>query len=371
MESKGPHKRKCTNHPFKHKKTPKKWYDKECRDLKNICRRLAISKQQNHTDIDIRKHHSIALKEYKKLCNTKKMIFEQSQIRRLEELSENPTEFWKNWKSFGDTYNSINTPMNADGKKWETYFRKLYRNTGSNRVPPIPLQQQDIDINNTLNIPFLMKELNEIINKLKNKKAAGLDRILVEFLKASPEATRALLLRLLNIIYTSNIVPKDWCLGILSPIYKEGSKDNPDNYRGICISSTFAKILSTMMNARLTKLVLDRNLLNKEQIGFQADNRTSDHILTIKSVVNKYVQDKHGDLYTCFIDFKKAFDTVWHDGLFYKLQEIGICGNFLLILQNMYKNTKCAVKIGDKLIQLFPCKQGVMTRGSTKPILFN
>ena len=91
------------------------------------------------------------------------------------------------------------------------------------------------------------------------------------------------------------------------PIHKEGPKEDPDNYRGICVGSALMKTLSTMMNSRLTKYVQDNNLINEEQIGFKEDNRTSDHILTIKSLANKYVSDrKGGKLYTCFIYFGKV-----------------------------------------------------------------
>ena len=175
----------------------------------------------------------------------------------------------------------------------------------------------------------------------------------------------------MNRILASNIVPKGWCIGILNLIHKEGPKDNPDNYRGICISSALSKALSTMMNVRLTKYVSERNLVDKGQIGFTEKNRAPDHILTIKALSNKYVQDNQGKLYTCFIDFKKAFDTVWHDGLFFKLQQLGVNGNFLLTLKDIYRKTQCAVKIGDKLTQFFPCKQGVRQGDPLSPILFN
>ena len=79
---------------------------------------------------------------------------------------------------------------------------------------------------------------------------------------------------MINIIFTSNVIPKGWCTGILNLIHKEGPKDDPDNYRGICISSTLSKTLSTMMNVRLTKYITDRNLL---QIGDTEKNRAPDH----------------------------------------------------------------------------------------------
>ena len=225
---------------------------------------------------------------------------------------------------------------------------------------------------NELNAPFSLEELDHVLDKvLKYGKAAGLDRIQAEFLKATPKKIRKLLLRLLNTIFTSNVVPKGWCIGILNLIHKEGSKDNPDNYRGICISSALSKTLSTMMNVRLTKYMKERHMIHKGQIGFTEGNRAPDHILTIKALSNKYVEEKEGRLYTCFIDFKKAFDTVWHDGLFYKLQQLGVNGNFLHTLQDIYRKTQCAVKIGDKLTQFFPCEQGVRQGDPLSPILFN
>ena len=181
--------------------------------------------------------------------------------------------------------------------------------------------------------------MDNTVNKLKKNKAAGKDKLLSEFLKASPENIRKLLLRMINLIYATNIVPKSWCLGIITPIHKEGPKEDPDNYRGICIGSALSKVLSTMMNQRLTDYTKANNMINKAQIGFEISNRTSDHILTVKSLVNKYVSDNKGKIYSCFIDFRKAFDTVWHEGLFQKLEETNITGNFLNTLKDMYRKT--------------------------------
>ena len=161
-----------------------------------------------------------------------------------------------------------------------------------------------------------------MINKLKNDKAAGYDNITNEFIKAIPEGVRKILLRLMNTIYTSNLIPKKWGLCIITPILKEGPKKTPDNYRGICIGSALMKVLSTLMNQRLIIMLIDRKtLINHEQIGFKTNSRTADHNIDLKYIVNKYVTDQNGKkIYSWFIDLRKAFDTIWLNGLFHKLE---------------------------------------------------
>ena len=44
-------------------------------------------------------------------------------------------------------------------------------------------------------------------------------------------------------------------------------------------------------------------------------------------------------LYTCFVDFRKAFDTVWHIGLLYKLRNSGVSDIFHNVIKHMYENT--------------------------------
>ena len=77
------------------------------------------------------------------------------------------------------------------------------------------------------------------------------------------------------------------------------------------------KVLCTLLNERLTDYCEEAKLIDIAQIGFKRESRTTDHTFTLKTVVNKYVVDKEGQkLYACFVDFQKAFDSVWHDGLF-------------------------------------------------------
>ena len=67
-------------------------------------------------------------------------------------------------------------------------------------------------------------------------------------------------------------------------------------------------------------------------------SRTTDHIFTLETLCNKYVKDKNGGkLFASFVDFKKAYDSIWHEGLFHKLITNQVNGQFLNIIQSMYK----------------------------------
>ena len=99
---------------------------------------------------------------------------------------------------------------------------------------------------------------------------------------------------------------------------------------------------------------------------------TLDHIFTLKTLINRYVhQEPRGKIYASLVDFRKAFDSVWHNGLFQKLEKLNIVGNFLSVLKNMYSQTLCFVKIDKMMTQFFPYTKGVRQGCPLSPLLFN
>ena len=81
------------------------------------------------------------------------------------------------------------------------------------------------------------------------------------------------------------------------------------------------------MNTRLLEYLETNNIIKPNQIGFMPKHRTSDHILVLKTVIDSFKSAKKS-LYMCFVDLKKAFDTVFHEGLFYKLKELNFSSKF-------------------------------------------
>ena len=118
--------------------------------------------------------------------------------------------------------------------------------------------------------------------------------------------------------------------------------------------NSLLKFCCLLLNSRLTEYCRKNDLIRVQQIGFIQNNRTTDHILTLKSTVNKYVTEKKGKkLFACFVDFHKAFDSICHDGLFRKLENKGINVNFLDLIKNIYRQTKCSVEVNGITTQYF------------------
>ena len=131
-------------------------------------------------------------------------------------------------------------------------------------------------------------ELKHAIKMLKNKKSSYSDLIKNEMLKASYDYLSEVYLKLFNLILNIGIYPSIWSEGITTPIFKTGNKSDPGNYRGICVSSCLGKLFSSIINERLLKFVESNNLLHPSQIGFLKQNRTSDHIFTLRALIEKY-----------------------------------------------------------------------------------
>lgn len=83
-------------------------------------------------------------------------------------------------------------------------------------------------------------------------------------------------------------------------------KNNPKNYRGIAVSSNLSKLFCLILHSRLSSYVDNNKVIPKEQIGFCKGARTQYHILTLKTIIDKYIS-KLDKLYVCFVDFASAY----------------------------------------------------------------
>ena len=178
-----------------------------------------------------------------------------------------------------------------------------------------------------LNSSITTEEVVIAAKSLKNNKASGSDCITNEMLQISCYMNIDVYVKLFNLILKSGIYPTLWRKIVIKPIFKGGCFNDPSNYRGIALSSCLGNFFLKVLYNRLEKYLEGNELICREQIGFRKGSRTSDHILTLKTIIDKAFKSSK-KIYACFIDFRKAFDTINRDALFYKLSYYNIDGPF-------------------------------------------
>jgi hypothetical protein len=188
-------------------------------------------------------------------------------------------------------------------------------------------------------IPFSVSEIEKCINKLKMKKSAGPDHVCKQF---SSIVTCKFMVKLFNLILDAGNYPSSWRKSFIIPIHKSGNKHDLNNYRGISLQNCIAKLFSSALNSRLVSFY--DNLFAKHQFGFRTNHRTMDSLFILKTLITKYLFKKKSKIYACFVDLRKAFDTVWHSGFQYKLMKNNVGRKFFNIIQDMYDICQSAVK---------------------------
>ncbi|CAG2232008.1 unnamed protein product [Mytilus edulis] len=137
-------------------------------------------------------------------------------------------------------------------------------------------------------------------------------------------------------------------------------KSNPNSYRAIVLTSVFGKLHDKTVLHRINKMLtaLDKTFPDPLQFGFVPEHGSIPALYTLKECINVFLKSK-SKLYVGFLDNEKAFDKIWHDGLFLKLKEIGVTGKLWNILFMSYKSASAHVQYNGLTSDNFSISQGV------------
>ena len=152
---------------------------------------------------------------------------------------------------------------------------------------------------------------------------------------------------------------------------KQGKTDytTPSAYRPITISSYIGKIVERLLDARLRSFFKKFNLLDEEQEGFQSHKSTVSSLYRVKMECQKVrMSKKSGALIS--IDFEKAFDFVWINGLLQKLYQSGAKGKLIKLIESILKSRQLSIEIGNRRSQYFGAKDGFPQGSVLSPIRF-
>jgi hypothetical protein len=113
-----------------------------------------------------------------------------------------------------------------------------------------------------------------------------------------------------------------------------------------------------MLERIVYKHIYENNILTDKNSGFKQNDSTINQLLYLVQQIYDSLKNCK-DVCMVFLDVSKAFDRVWHDGLLFKLQQLGMSGSLLSWIKSYLSNRCQKVVIGGKTSESLPIKAGV------------
>jgi len=346
----------------------KPWYDDECKRLK-LDRNDALTKFRHSNSENDLDQYLLKKRFYKSTCKRKKSNYMQDQGTMLQNAIKSNQDLW-NVLSTLKPKSSVADVITAT--EWFNYFRSLYsqETTGEQNLANCVVIASDND-GSILNNTITDDEVAKAISQLKTGKSAGIDGIPGEMFKCCSNILVPFITKIFNDIFVKTTIPDVWKKGIIVPIHKKGSLKDPNNYRAISLLPIFSKLFTSVLNTRLMNWANEFNIITEIQAGFRKGYSTTDHIFALYTIIHKYLRKKRGRLFCVFVDFRKAFDLIRRDKLWYKLKKLGIDGYFLDTIQQYYEGVSSCVRTYKGCTEFFDCKFGLRQGCNFSPQLFS
>jgi ribonuclease HI len=258
--------------------------------------------------------------------------------------------------------NSLSSSLSADMKNKrlleEEQLRKEYQNSNDNN-------------DNCINSQIQYVEFVEALNSFStNSTAIGLDGISYQVLIHLPEKWKLLLHSLFQKCWNNGTIPSIWKSSVVIPILKQGKpKYLINSYRPISLTSHTGKIFEKMIHKRLMYYCEKNDILPVQQAGFRKGRCTTDHLTKLTSQIKKQFSRKKSILAT-FFDVTKAYDSVWHERLLYKLNKIGISGKMFSYINCLLKDRYLCTRVGTTYSNSKFVDMGIPQGSIISPLLF-
>ena len=342
------------------------WFDKHCRDLKSDIKILGSDIRKNSKNQILKSNLYAKKKELKKLIQKNKSKFKNDLMDQMRQSKGDSKKFWRLLDRMEQKKDDSVFKQGISNHRWVSHFKSIFQD--SNNSHPFPENTKE---SGELDREITDEEIKIASYILRNGKAPGFDSISNEMLQCFLQVRPDILKKIFNSILSNPRIIEKWSISMINPLHKAGSKMDPDNYRGISLLSCFSKFFSSILNLRLTQYAMDRKIFSRSQLGFMAGCRTADALFILNNLIDYYCKRKKQYIYGCFVDFKKAFDTIPRHTLFQKLLDYNINGKFYDCLVNIYSNDIACIKISEYLTPTFIANQGVKQGCILSPTLFN
>jgi ribonuclease HI len=236
----------------------------------------------------------------------------------------------------------------------------------------LPDDSEDLNgVLKALNSRITITELNQVLNEKSTDPSPGSDNITLPIIRNLPLYYKEWLVGAFNIFYDTGTLPPSWNHSIVNPILKAG-KDSSliTSYRPISLSSNISKLMEKIIRTRLYWFCESQKIFTSNQSGFRKCHSTIDQVARVVDDA-EHALETNNITVAIFLDFTRAFDLVWKDGIIIKLRNLHINGNMLKYIQSFLANRTSEVRIGNSLSDIYVTKNGTPQGCAISPLLFS
>ena len=304
------------------------------RERKKLHNRIKMLKRKKH-----HAHSKERKRRYEKqILETEQQIIKSKRNERLEKEKQCIESMKENPKVF---YSFINKQRNRrvevgpfkkdkkfiyDGKEISNCLKTEFTSQMNKRTNRgNPAQFDEVNEGDLYDIEVTRKKVEDAIDELDENSTAGPDGIPAIFLKKTKKAISKPLALLLRKSIDEGAIHEMFKMAYVTPIHKGGSRQKPEQYRPVSLTSHIMKIFERVIKKEIMKHLTKNEMFNKGQHGFVPGRSTQTQLLShFNDIFDTLAEGKRLD--TVYLDFAKAFDKVDHEILLEKVKKHKISG---------------------------------------------
>jgi hypothetical protein len=204
--------------------------------------------------------------------------------------------------------------------------------------------------------------------RLLQNSAPGDDGVPPQLLKHGGEAAVDWIHWIISLVWRRGVAPTAWKRSAMVALFKKGSRQQGNNYRGITLLNTAGKVYALLLLHRVRAYLNSRML--DAQFGFRPGRGTGDATFCMRRIV-ELSREFDTPLWAALIDLRKAFDAINRDVLWQILEGHGVHSKLVQLIKDLYDGSAARVSMHGGTSAWFPLHTGVRQGCPMSPTLFN